>query len=59
MPFQNLTYQKPAINNIGESKSDYEAVLEVSKVLGMYDEVSGGRTVSEWVKSLFDDIRMG
>ena len=37
-----------AIPPIGESKSDYEAVVEVAKKLGLEDEVTGGKTVEEW-----------
>jgi len=38
------------IEPIGESLSDYEAVGEVAKKLGIYDEYTGGRTIDEWIQ---------
>jgi trimethylamine-N-oxide reductase (cytochrome c) len=55
VPFDTVTLQKQAIKPIGESKSDYEIVLEVAKKLGIYEKVSGGRTVEEWIKYIFDE----
>jgi len=54
--FQSVGLQKQAIKPIGESKSDYEVVLEVARKLGMYDEVTGGKTVEEWIKAVFDSV---
>jgi molybdopterin guanine dinucleotide-containing S/N-oxide reductase-like protein len=50
----NITLQRQAIEPIGESKSDYEVVLEVAKKLGKYDEVTQGKTIEEWIKYWFD-----
>ena len=53
---QGLTYQRDvsleeqAIEPIGESKSDYEAVGEVAKKLGLYKEYTDGMTVKEKIK---------
>jgi len=47
--------QQQSMEPIGESKSDYEAVLEVAKKLGVYEEVSEGKTIDEWIKFLFDE----
>ena len=41
--FINVLLQKQAIQPIGESKSDYEIVLEVAKKLGKYEEVTEGK----------------
>jgi trimethylamine-N-oxide reductase (cytochrome c) len=41
-------------DSIGESMSDYEAVGEVAKKMGIYDEYTGGMTVDEWIKYGFD-----
>lgn len=38
----------------GESKSDYEAVGEVAKKMGVYEEFTGGKTEEEWIKEGFD-----
>jgi molybdopterin guanine dinucleotide-containing S/N-oxide reductase-like protein len=53
-PCACVTYQEQACKPVGESKSDYEAVLEVAKKLGLYEEVSGGKTVDEWIKNVYD-----
>jgi len=39
---------------VGESMSDYEAVGEVAKKLGIYDEYTGGKTVDDWIKFGYD-----
>jgi len=57
-----IVYQRSAIKPIGESKSDYEAVLEVAKKLetyggvyaGLYEKVTGGKTIEDWKKVGFD-----
>jgi C4-dicarboxylate transporter DctM subunit len=40
---------------IGESKSDYEVVLEVARKLNLEEEVSEGKTINEWIEYLFND----
>ena len=54
--FLSVTLQKQAMKPIGESKSDYEVVLEIAKKLGMYEKVSEGKTVDEWIQYFFDDF---
>jgi molybdopterin guanine dinucleotide-containing S/N-oxide reductase-like protein len=54
----SITLQRQAIKPIGESKSDYEIVLEIAKKLGKYDEVTQGKTVEEWIKAVFDDMAL-
>jgi anaerobic selenocysteine-containing dehydrogenase len=44
IPCAVVTYQEKAIEPIGESKSDYEAVVEIAKKLDLYQEVTGGKT---------------
>ena len=47
----SLIHPEPkCIEPIGESKSDYEAVGEVAKKLGLYEQYTGGKTVEEWIK---------
>jgi molybdopterin guanine dinucleotide-containing S/N-oxide reductase-like protein len=53
IPFGSITFQRQAIKPIGESKSDYEAVLEVARKLGKYEEVAEGKTVEEWIKYFY------
>jgi molybdopterin guanine dinucleotide-containing S/N-oxide reductase-like protein len=54
--FQSVLLQEHAIDHIGESKSDYECVAEVAKKLGRYEQVTGGKTVHEWQKFIFDNM---
>ncbi len=54
--FINVLLQRQAIQPVGESKSDYEAVLEVAKKLGKYDEVTGGKTLEDWIKFAYEGI---
>ena len=46
--------EKQCIEPLYESKSDWEAVAEVAKKLGMYEEFSEGLTEEEWIKRGFD-----
>jgi len=43
------------IEPIGESKSDFEAVGEVAKKLGVYHEFTEGKTDEEWIRDGFDE----
>jgi len=52
----SVTLQKQAIAPIGESKSDYEIVLEIAKKLGKYDEITQGKTVDEWIKYCYEAL---
>jgi trimethylamine-N-oxide reductase (cytochrome c) len=54
----SILFQKQAIEPIGESRSDYEIVLEVARKLGKYEEVSQGKSVAAWIKHCFDIIGM-
>ena len=51
---QSACIQDAAIGHVGESLSDYEIVLEIAKKLGLYEEVSGGKTEEEWIRYIFD-----
>jgi molybdopterin guanine dinucleotide-containing S/N-oxide reductase-like protein len=46
------------IEPIGESKSDYEIVGEIAKKLGKYEEFTEGKTVKEWIKSLYEYLNV-
>lgn len=54
--FQTVLLMNKAIEPIGESKSDYEAVCEVAKKLDKYEEVTGGKTEEELIKAVFDGM---
>jgi len=45
---------KQAIPPLGESKSDYEVVLEVAKKMDVYDKVTEGKTASDLIKDTFE-----
>jgi len=44
---------RKAIEPIGEAKSDFEAVVEIAKKLGMEEEVTGGYTVPEYIEGVY------
>ena len=54
--FINVLLQNQAIQPVGESKSDYEIVLEVAKKMGKYDEVTEGKTIKDWIKYTYEGI---
>jgi trimethylamine-N-oxide reductase (cytochrome c) len=54
--FQSIINMQAAIEPVGESKSDYEAVCEIAKKLDKYDEVTEGKEPQELVKAVFDGM---
>jgi anaerobic selenocysteine-containing dehydrogenase len=54
IPLKGMTVEEHAIEPIGESKSDYEAVAEVARKLGLYEEYTDGKTVQEKIKWGFE-----
>ncbi|MCL1828180.1 MAG: molybdopterin-dependent oxidoreductase [Oscillospiraceae bacterium] len=55
--FQSVLYMKKAIEPIGESKSDFEAIVEVAKKLGMEKEVTEGFSVEDLVKETYSGMQ--
>ena len=51
--FQTVIQHEKAIEPIGESKSDFEAVVEIAKKLGMEEEVTAGYTIPEYVEGVY------
>ncbi|HZK43291.1 MAG TPA: molybdopterin-dependent oxidoreductase [Syntrophomonadaceae bacterium] len=52
----NLLYHEgQCIEPYGESKSDWEAVAEVAKKLGLYEEYTQGKTVEDCIKIGFEE----
>ena len=49
-----VLYEGQCIEPLGESKSDYEAVAEVAKKLGLYEQYTQSKTVKEWIKNGFE-----
>jgi trimethylamine-N-oxide reductase (cytochrome c) len=49
-PFYSIFLEGKSIEPVGESKSDYEAVCEVAKKMGLYEEYTKGKTIEEWMK---------
>ena len=49
-PFKGMSIEEQAIEPLGESLSDYEAVGEVAKKLGLYEEYTGGKTIDEKIR---------
>jgi trimethylamine-N-oxide reductase (cytochrome c) len=56
--FQSVAIQEQAITPIGESKSDYEIVLEIAKKLGLGERFSEGKTTQDLEKDVFDTMEM-
>ena len=56
--FQSVAIQEQAITPIGESKSDYEIVLEIAKKLGLGERFSEGKTTKDLEKDVFDTMEI-
>ena len=54
--FKNAMYMKQAIKPIGESMSDYGAVCEIAKKLGMHEAVTEGKSVEDWIKHTYENL---
>ena len=52
-------HSEKAIEPVGESKSDYEAVGEVAKKLGLYEQYTAGMTVEEKCKLGYETSGVG
>lgn len=52
--YNTIFYEGKCIDNIGEAKSDYEAVCEVAKKVGLYEEYTQGNSIQDWIKKGFE-----
>ena len=52
--FNFLFYEGRCIEPVGEAKSDWDAVGEVAKKMGLYEEFCDGNTVQDFIKMVFD-----
>jgi anaerobic selenocysteine-containing dehydrogenase len=43
-----------SLEPIGESKSDYEAVCEVAKAMGLFGDFTKGKTIEDWIKTAYE-----
>jgi len=56
--FHSVAIMEQAVRPVGESKSDYEVVLEVAKKLGYGDQFSERKTTRDLQKQVFDDMEI-
>lgn len=54
----SIFLEDKSLEPIGESKSDYEAVCEVAKAMGLFGEFTKGKTVEEWIKTAYELSRV-
>jgi trimethylamine-N-oxide reductase (cytochrome c) len=57
--FPNVMLCEEAIPPVGESKSNFEVVLEIAKKLGMGEEVLEGTTLEDLQKTVFTHMGVG
>jgi anaerobic selenocysteine-containing dehydrogenase len=55
--FQSVILMRQAIEPIGESKSDFEAIVEVAKKLGMEEAVTEGFSVQDLIQETYTGMR--
>jgi molybdopterin guanine dinucleotide-containing S/N-oxide reductase-like protein len=46
--------QRQAAKPVGESKSDYEIVLEIARKMGLYEEITGGKSIDDLIKVVYE-----
>ncbi len=56
--FQSVLLCDKAIEPIGESKSDLQIVHEVARKMGLYEEVTEGKSIEDWRKYTYDGFGM-
>src|SRR5665811_1770119 len=55
--FQSVILMRQAIEPIGESKSDYEAIVEVAKKLGMEEAVTEGFSIQDLIHETYTGMK--
>jgi molybdopterin guanine dinucleotide-containing S/N-oxide reductase-like protein len=53
-PFNSIVHERKCIEQVGESKSDYEITCLIAEKLGLLKEYTEGRSIEEWKKRGFD-----
>jgi molybdopterin guanine dinucleotide-containing S/N-oxide reductase-like protein len=56
--FHSMAIMEQAVRPVGESKSDYEVVLEIASKLGYGDQFSEKKTIRDLQKQVFDDMEI-
>lgn len=56
--FHSIAIMEQACQPVGESKSDYEVVLEVARKLGYGDQFSENKTTRDLQKQVYDDMEV-
>jgi len=56
--FHSIAIMEQAVQPIGESKSDYEVVLEIAKKLDYGDKFSENKTTRDLQQQVFDDMEI-
>jgi molybdopterin guanine dinucleotide-containing S/N-oxide reductase-like protein len=56
--FHSMAIMEQACHPVGESKSDYEVVLEIAKKLGYGDKFSENKSTRDLQKQVFDDMEI-
>ena len=56
--FHSMAIMEQAVQPVGESKSDYEVVLEIAKKLDYGDKFSENKTTRDLQKQVFDDMEI-
>jgi anaerobic selenocysteine-containing dehydrogenase len=54
----SVILQNKAIEPVGESKSDYEVVLEIAKKLGKGEQFSEGKSIVDLQRQVFDNMSL-
>ncbi|MBP1707252.1 MAG: molybdopterin oxidoreductase, partial [Chloroflexi bacterium] len=54
--YPTFAIQRPAIDPIGESKSDREVVIEIAKKLGQDAEITHGQSTADLIKVVYDGM---
>jgi molybdopterin guanine dinucleotide-containing S/N-oxide reductase-like protein len=52
--FSTFCLQRQSVKPVGESKSDYEIVVEIAKKFRLEKEVTEGRTIEDWIRYFFE-----
>jgi molybdopterin guanine dinucleotide-containing S/N-oxide reductase-like protein len=58
LPVYTVLYAEKAIEAIGESKSDFDAVFEVAKKLGLEEQVAEGYTEEDMIKLMYEILHV-
>jgi trimethylamine-N-oxide reductase (cytochrome c) len=52
--YLGIYLDQKCVEAIGESKSDYEALIPLAERFGVLEEYTGGKTVEEWQKHVYE-----